>query len=188
MGVCSSCSSIPEASVMIIGLDGAGKTTILKQLNKEPCDKTLPTMGFNVNKVEFEGLEMTIWDVGGQERLRSVWKHYYNEVQAIVFVVDSNDRDRIFGKHAKDDDCVKFWIDLIANNSQLNDCIFLILANKQDQDQALTTNQVIDALDLCGKFRKRVWHVHPTIAIQNEGIDEAFRWLSSMLQKQKKGK
>lgn len=102
---------------------------------------------------------------------------------AIIFVIDSNDRERIFGKDKNDDNSVKFWIDTLTTIPKLHNCVFLILANKQDQANALTTNQVIDSLDLCGKLRGKQWHVQPTVAIKADGLDEAFNWLSLTLQK-----
>lgn len=98
-------------------------------------------------------------------------------------MIDSNDRDRMFGKDNKDDDCVKYWIDTLTAVPKLHNCIFLILANKQDQQNALSTNAVIDALDLVGRLRGKEWHVQPTIAIKSQGIDQAFTWLSLTLQK-----
>eukprot|EP01083_Nonionella_stella_P022489 62211_1 len=189
MGICFGCApTLVEASVMMIGLDGAGKTTILKYLKDETTYKTLPTLGFNVDKVQFEGLDMTIWDIGGQHKLRSLWQHYFGSVQALIFVIDANDRERIFGKGSKDkankdDDSVKYWLEALTTMPQLHDCIFLILANKQDQQDALTTNQVIGALDLCGTLRGKTWHCCPTVALTGEGVDSAFCWLNLTLQK-----
>lgn len=130
---------------------------------------------------------MTLWDIGGQRALRSFWSHYYKTVQAVVFVVDSGDEDRLRGKSNSDKDSAAWWIKELANIEELdNDCLFLILANKQDQvksGRALSTSQIIDALDLCGQFRGRKWHVQPTIAITNDGIVEAFQWLKVTLKK-----
>jgi small GTP-binding protein len=56
---------------------------------------TIPTIGFNAESVEYKNIKFTVWDVGGQEKIRVLWRHYYQNAQGIIFVVDSNDRDRI---------------------------------------------------------------------------------------------
>merc|ERR1719410_2139782 len=71
-----------EMRILMVGLDAAGKTTIL-------------TIGFNVETVEYKNIRFTVWDVGGQSKIRPLWRHYYQNTQGIIFVVDSNDRGRI---------------------------------------------------------------------------------------------
>jgi GTPase SAR1 family protein len=79
----------------MVGLDAAGKTTLLYKLQLGDAITTVPTIGFNVEKVIYKKLDMTIWDVGGQDKIRRLWKHYYDKNDAIIFVVDSSDGDRI---------------------------------------------------------------------------------------------
>ena len=79
----------------MLGYDGAGKTTILYKLKLGEAVSTVPTIGFNVDKVQYKNLEMTIWDIGGQEKLRNLWHHYFQNTNALIFVVDSCDSDRL---------------------------------------------------------------------------------------------
>lgn len=78
-----------------VGLDAAGKTTILYKLKLGEVVTTIPTIGFNVETVEYKNVNFTVWDVGGQDKIRPLWRHYYQNTQGLIFVVDSNDRDRI---------------------------------------------------------------------------------------------
>merc|ERR1712203_394847 len=84
-----------EMRILMLGLDAAGKTTILYKLKLTDTVTTIPTVGFNVESVEYKNVSMTVWDVGGQDKIRKLWKHYYIGTHALIFVVDSNDRDRI---------------------------------------------------------------------------------------------
>src|SRR5579872_5150274 len=81
--------------ILMIGLDAAGKTTILYKLKLGEIVTTIPTIGFNVETVKYKNINFTVWDVGGQDKIRALWRHYYNNTEGIIFVVDSNDRDRI---------------------------------------------------------------------------------------------
>merc|ERR1719150_2701528 len=79
----------------MVGLDAAGKTTILYEIKYGQVITTIPTLGFNVKTVEYKNLRMTVWDVGGQQEIRKLWRHYTTGVQGVIFVVDSSDHDRI---------------------------------------------------------------------------------------------
>lgn len=78
-----------------VGLDAAGKTTILYKLKLGEIVTTIPTIGFNVETVEYKNICFTVWDVGGQDKIRPLWRHYFQNTQGLIFVVDSNDRERI---------------------------------------------------------------------------------------------
>lgn len=79
----------------LVGLDAAGKTTILYKLKLGEIVTTIPTIGFNVETVEYKNICFTVWDVGGQDKIRPLWRHYFQNTQGLIFVVDSNDRERI---------------------------------------------------------------------------------------------
>ena len=78
-----------------MGLDAAGKTTLLYKLKLGENITSIPTIGFNVEEVTYKNLTFTMWDVGGQERIRHMWKYYYENSNAVIFVVDSSDTSRI---------------------------------------------------------------------------------------------
>merc|ERR1712086_663178 len=84
-----------EMRILMVGLDAAGKTTVLYKLKLGEVVTTIPTIGFNVETVEYKNISFTVWDVGGQDKIRPLWRHYYQNTQGVIFVVDSNDRDRV---------------------------------------------------------------------------------------------
>merc|ERR1711990_782280 len=103
--------------------DAAGKTTILYKLKLGEVVTTIPTIGFNVETVEYKNLSFTVWDVGGQDRIRKLWRHYYQGTEGLIFVVDSNDRDRI-------EDAREELTKLLPEDA-MRDAVVLVLANKQ---------------------------------------------------------
>merc|ERR1712194_61240 len=84
-----------EMRILMVGLDAAGKTTILYKLKLGEVVTTIPTIGFNVETVEYKNLSFTVWDVVGQDKIRPLWRHYYQGTNGLIYVVDSNDRDRV---------------------------------------------------------------------------------------------
>lgn len=88
-------SFINNNFTIIVGLDAAGKTTILYKLKLGEIVTTIPTIGFNVETVEYKNISFTVWDVGGQNKIRKLWSHYFQNTQGLIFVIDSNDRERI---------------------------------------------------------------------------------------------
>lgn len=112
-----------EMRVVTLGLDNSGKTSILFKLKQNEFVATIPTIGFNVETLEYKNIKFTVWDVGGQPKLRPLWKHYYLNTQAVVFVIDSSNRDRI-------DEAQNELVKLITEKD-LKDACLLILANKQ---------------------------------------------------------
>ena len=84
-----------QMRILMVGLDAAGKTTILYKLKLGEIVTTIPTIGFNVETVEYKNISFTVWDVGGQDKIRPLWRHYFQNTQGLIFVVDSNDRERV---------------------------------------------------------------------------------------------
>ena len=108
--------------ILMVGLDAAGKTTILYKLKLGEVVTTIPTIGFNVETVEYKNISFTVWDVGGQDKIRLLWRHYYQNTQGIIFVVDSNDRERV--------DDAKEELHRMLGEDELKDAVLLIMANK----------------------------------------------------------
>lgn len=88
-------ASNKDMRILMLGLDGAGKTTVLYKLKLGEVISSVPTIGFNVETVQYKKINFQVWDIGGQEKLRLLWRHYYNNTQALVFVIDSSDAERI---------------------------------------------------------------------------------------------
>lgn len=133
---------------------------------------TVPTIGFNVEKVQYKNVVFTVWDVGGQEKLRPLWRHYFNNTDALIYVVDSADRERI-GRAASE-------FRSIIEDPLMRRSAILVFANKQDLPRALTHVEVCEALGLPG-IKDRRWHVQGAIATRGEGLYEGLDWLSGTL-------
>ncbi|WJX51014.1 ADP-ribosylation factor 1 [Trifolium repens] len=159
-----------EMRVVMLGLDAAGKTTILYKLHIGEVLSTVPTIGFNVEKVQYKNVIFTVWDVGGQEKLRALWRHYFNNTDGLIYVVDSLDRERI-GK-------AKQEFQTIINDPFMLNSVILVLANKQDLKGAMTTREVCDGLGLFD-LKNRKWHIQATCALRGDGLYEGLDWLSS---------
>merc|ERR1719486_377502 len=123
-----------EMRILRAGLDAAGKTTILYKLKLGEIVTTIPTIGFNVETVEYKNSSFTVWDVGGQDKIRPLWRHYFQNTQGLIFVVDSNDRDRI--GEAKDE------LNKMLAEDELREAIVLVFANKQDLPNAMSVAEV----------------------------------------------
>merc|ERR1719281_214479 len=108
----------------MLGLDAAGKTTILYKIKLGEVVTTIPTVGFNVEEVQYKNLRMTVWDVGGQDKIRKLWRHYYQGTQGLIFVVDSSDRDRI--EDAREE------LQKMLREEEMHEAAVLVFANKQD--------------------------------------------------------
>jgi len=156
-----------RANILMLGLDSAGKTTILYKLKLDTLVTTIPTIGFNVESVKFKSLNMTIWDVGGQEKIRPLWRHYYQNIDAVIFVIDSNDGGRF-------DEVSKELHSLMAED-ELREATVLILCNKQDLPHAESVQTINEKLGLI-KIKQK-WYVQPTTALYNEGIMDGLDWL-----------
>ena len=165
-----------EMRILMVGLDAAGKTTILYQLKMGETVKTIPTIGFNVETLDFKGLTFTVWDVGGQDKIRVLWKHYYQNTDGLIFVVDSNDRDRV-------EDAAEELKKMLAEE-ELKDCIVLIMANKQDLKEAMSPNEITEKLGM-SQLKGRQWLVQGTSATSGQGLKEGLEWMASNLLKKK---
>eukprot|EP01083_Nonionella_stella_P093437 261863_1 len=175
-----------EMRILMVGLDAAGKTTILYKLKLGDVVTTIPTIGFNVETVEYKNIEFTVWDIGGQHLIRPLWRHYYQGTEAVIFVVDSNDSERIDGgKNDYNDDNVRDQLHSMMADEMLQDAVLLVLANKQDLPNAMTVDQISSRLKL-NQLRNRQWFIQGTCALQGDGLYEGLDWLSNALRKQKK--
>jgi small GTP-binding protein len=165
-----------DRRILLVGLDAAGKTTILYKLQLGEVVTTIPTIGFNVENVQYKNLNFTMWDVGGQDKIRPLWRHYYHGTDAIIFVVDSNDRERV--------DVARDELARMLAEPELEAAHVLVLANKQDLPRAMSSAEVVQKMEL-NKLRHRQWFVQSCCATAGEGIYEGLDWLASTFQKER---
>uniref|UniRef100_A0ABI7WVN2 ADP ribosylation factor 5 n=1 Tax=Felis catus TaxID=9685 RepID=A0ABI7WVN2_FELCA len=197
-----------QMRILMVGLDAAGKTTILYKLKLGEIVTTIPTIGFNVETVEYKNICFTVWDVGGQDKIRPLWRHYFQNTQGLIFVVDSNDRERV--QESADE------LQKMLQEDELRDAVLLVFANKQDMPNAMPVSELTDKLGLqhlrsrtvrvlplpgepqAGARRKGIplssllltffsfspqWYVQATCATQGTGLYDGLDWLSHELSK-----
>jgi len=161
-----------EMRILMVGLDAAGKTTVLYKLKLGEIVTTIPTIGFNVETVQYKNINFTVWDVGGQDKIRPLWRHYYQNTHGVIYVVDSNDRGRV--------DEAALELQKVLREDELRDAMLLVLANKQDLPQAMSVAEVTDKLGL-HSLRSRQWYIQATCATSGDGLYEGLDWLSNAL-------
>jgi small GTP-binding protein len=156
--------------VLMVGLDAAGKTTILYKLKLNETVSSIPTIGFNVEEVAFKNVNFTVWDIGGQDRIRKLWRHYYPATDAVIYVVDSNDAERLEESRME--------LESMLRDEALDRAILLVYANKQDLPNARSISEVANALQL-PKMSRRKWHLQGTSALNGSGLYEGLEWLNT---------
>ncbi|CAG0898943.1 unnamed protein product [Cyprideis torosa] len=180
--------------IVMLGLDSAGKTTALYRLKFDQYVNTVPTIGFNCEKIKgttgrAKGVSFLIWDVGGQEKVRPLWKSYTRCTDGIVFVVDSVDMERM--------EEAKVELNKVMKSPENSGVPILVLANKQDLPAARDSSEIEKMLglhELSGPsgssahfpHQQYLWHVQPTCAIIGEGLEEGIDALYEMILKRRK--
>jgi ADP-ribosylation factor protein 4 len=149
-----------------------------------------------VETVEYKNICFTVWDVGGQDKIRPLWRHYFQNTQGLIFVVDSNDRERITEAQDELQKMVVNSLNIISSfctkkktfknlqlqEDELRDAVVLVFANKQDLPQAMSAAELTDKLGL-NQLRGRRWYIQATCATQGHGLYEGLDWLSNELAK-----
>ncbi|BBN07518.1 protein MpARFD2 [Marchantia polymorpha subsp. ruderalis] len=163
-----------ELRILMLGLDAAGKTTVLYKLKLGEKVCTIPTIGFNVETVQYKNINFTVWDVGGQHKIRQLWKYYFSGIQGLIFVVDSTDKERI--TEARDE------LHNLINDPELSHVTLLVLANKTDLPQTMSVAQITDLLQL-PSLRQTKWYIQSCSATSGLGLYEGLDWLGQELKK-----
>lgn len=161
-----------EVCIIMVGLDSAGKTTVLYRMKLGEKVSTIPTLGFNVEKLEYKNITFTVWDLGGQHKTRAIWHSYHQETDALIFVVDASDRNRIEEAH---EELLK-----MLHREEMRTCVLLVLANKQDVTGAMQTAELTQKLGLHGLGSRR-YMVQETCAIAGEGLYEGLDWVAQAI-------
>jgi small GTP-binding protein len=164
-----------EVRLLVAGLDAAGKTTVLYKLRNGPkragnTVNTIPTLNFNVETCRFKKIKFSIWDVGGQDSIRPLWRHYFTGTQGLIYVVDSADRGRI-QKAAEE-------LHAVVSNYEMRHACVLIFANKTDLPHSLSPDELEKEMRL-GLWADRPWHIQPSCATTGEGLWEGLQWMAA---------
>ncbi|KAL8870046.1 MAG: hypothetical protein Q9174_003816 [Haloplaca sp. 1 TL-2023] len=154
--------------ILMLGLDNAGKTTIVKRLMNEDVNSVSPTLGFIIRTIEYEGYKLNIWDVGGQKTLRTYWRNYFEKTDALIWVVDSADRLRIH-------DCRKELAGLLLEE-RLMGASLLVLANKTDIEGSMSVDGIRKALAL-DAIKTHNWTIIQCSAISGMNVQEGIKWV-----------
>lgn len=158
--------------ILILGIQNAGKTTILYRLSIGQLVKTTPTIGSNVEEISYNNIKFQAWDLGGQESMRTMWDIYYMNTDGIIYVIDSNDIDNL--EESKN----QFY--KLLQNDTLKNAVILIFANKQDIMTSKKVSELISLYDL-DSIKDHIWHIQPCSAETGEGLLNGLKWLSNQL-------
>ncbi|CAH7684302.1 ADP-ribosylation factor-like 2 [Phakopsora pachyrhizi] len=159
-----------EIRVLVLGLDNAGKTTIVRRLKGEKdLSKVKPTLGFNIDTLMHKNFSLNIWDIGGQTSLRAYWRNYFESTDSMVWVIDSVDRERL--------NDTKFELDKLLLEERLQGASLLVFANKQDLDGSLSISELEDVLDLKSKSKSHNWKILDCSAIEGTNLTEGLDWI-----------
>jgi ADP-ribosylation factor-like protein 4 len=174
-----------STQVAMLGLDSSGKTTCLYRLKFNQYTSTNPTVGFNCEKINVDngtakGSVFTIWDVGGQDKTRPLWKSYTRKADGIIYVVDSTDKERL--------EEAKIELTKLLRCPETLGLPVVVLANKNDLPGSIDSAEVEKLLALHELPPSHLWHVESTCAITGEGLDEAVEKMCELIIKKKKAK
>lgn len=157
-----------EYKIVMVGLDNAGKTTILYKLHLGEVVQATATVGSNVELVRFKNIQLEIWDLGGQQNLRPFWGTYFKGTDAVIMVVDSTDRARV--------GVTKSELFNLLESDELAQTPILVFANKQDLRDAMNVEELTQSLQL-HSIRNHDWHIQACCALTGEGLLDGINWI-----------
>ena len=157
-----------DPNLLILGLDNAGKTTILYNLTEEKITQVIPTKGTNTKTIIKDEYKINLCDVGGQKEIREFWPNFFNNCDGIIYVIDASDNTRI--DEANDE------LKLLIKEEKLSQLPLLIYANKIDLENVLEADEIISKLEL-KNVTDRDWLIYASSALTGFGITEGFIWL-----------
>lgn len=161
--------------IIMIGLDNAGKTQILYKLKLGESVVTVPTIGFNVETVSYKYVDLVVWDIGGQDRLRILWKHYTDGINGLIYVIDASDRERI----GEAIECLSKEL----TSPHMYKVPILIFANKQDLPNAISADELTDKLNVLFRNHEKNFRVFESVATEDVGLIQGIDWLFNELVK-----
>ncbi|XP_057281651.1 ADP-ribosylation factor-like protein 11 [Pezoporus wallicus] len=162
-----------DARVVMLGLDLAGKSTLLYKLKSGQAVETCPTVGFNVESLQTPcGVSFTLWDIGGQDSLRASWPDYLEDTNTLIFVLDSTDTARLPEAAAALEDAL--------SHPSMAGIPVLLLANKQDVPGVLAPAELEEKL-CWGQLARRRWVLQGCSAHTGQGLQEVLTILGLLL-------
>lgn len=161
--------------VLMLGLDNAGKTSILYRLHLGDVVTTVPTVGVNLETLQYKNISFEVWDLGGQTGVRPYWRCYFSDTDAVIYVVDSTDKDRM--------GVAKHELFALLDEDELRKSLLLIFANKQDLPEASTEVEIADQLGV-SSIMNRTWTIVKSSAKTGDGLLEGMDWLVEKLREQ----
>tara|TARA_B100001123_G_scaffold444325_1_gene592826 strand:+ start:89 stop:640 length:552 start_codon:yes stop_codon:yes gene_type:complete len=170
-------SSTQKTKFVLIGLDSAGKTTLLYKLKLNENVSTIPTIGFNVEEVTYRNMSMTMWDIGGQTKIRQLWSHYYDNLDGIIFMIDSNDSSRM--------EEVQRELLYLNSEKRLRGVPILFYANKQDLPRAMLVHEIREKAKI-HNIKDRNWYIQGCSALRGDGVYEGMDWLYTEIKEKRK--
>ncbi|XP_009891626.1 PREDICTED: ADP-ribosylation factor-like protein 3 isoform X1 [Charadrius vociferus] len=166
-----------ELRIVLLGLDNAGKTTLLKRLASEEVSTITPTQGFNIKSVHSHGFKLNVWDIGGQRSIRPYWRKYLGSTDLLIYVIDSADQKR-FEETGQE-------LAELTEDESLTGVPLLVFANKQDLVTAAPAAEIAEGLSL-HTYRDREWQIQACSALSGEGVQDGMNWISSQIMNRKK--
>lgn len=161
-----------STKILLLGLDGAGKTTLIYKLKLGEFLSTIPTIGFNVETIKYKKLNMTIWDLGGQKSIRDLWRHYYENTDALIFIIDSCDKERL--------ELAKEELHHLKSDEQLKNVPVLVFANKQDMG-VMSVSEIMSKLEM--RKLNGSWQMQGCSALTGDGVFDGLDWLNKEMEK-----
>uniref|UniRef100_A0A8B9SKK2 ADP-ribosylation factor-like protein 3 n=1 Tax=Anas platyrhynchos TaxID=8839 RepID=A0A8B9SKK2_ANAPL len=167
-----------ELRIVLLGLDNAGKTTLLKRLaSLGDAGVWFPTQGFNIKSVHSHGFKLNVWDIGGQRSVRPYWRKYLGSTDLLIYVIDSADQKR-FEETGQE-------LAELTEDESLTGVPLLVFANKQDLVTAAPAAEIAEGLSL-HTYRDREWQIQACSALSGEGVQDGMNWISSQITSRKK--
>uniref|UniRef100_A0A914V6T4 ADP-ribosylation factor-like protein 3 n=1 Tax=Plectus sambesii TaxID=2011161 RepID=A0A914V6T4_9BILA len=161
-----------ELRILLLGLDNAGKTTLLKNLASEDIAHITPTQGFNIKSVVSDDIKLNVWDIGGQRKIRPYWKNYFENTDVLIYVIDSSDKKRF--------EETGMELTELLEEEKLQGVPVMIFANKQDLVNAAKASEIAEGLQLLS-IRDRAWQIQACSAVSGEGVKDGMDWISKNL-------